>query len=626
MVRYVFLYSFVYISACMCSIYSRFLAKFESALKEGSIELKIIKCLFQGPPRVGKTHLMCLLLNMVVEKLLNSTGCADHPRRAVRTIGFGAGSGKEKWNILNDNMLASLIGQTAAKLEIASDDHPVEPRKDEFDAVSQVKAMITEEHQQFSKVESEFQEILYFIDSGGQSQFQEVLQAFIPNASLLLLAFKLTEKLSDIPSMVYQSNPQSSHSLGKYALTNEEIITRCARMVYSSDNPVHIALAGTHCDQYSETEHETIKEKDLRLSNVFSFCKERLLHLNLAEDKLVFPVNGLQAVQGVFDDPVVCQLRSSIASAFQCVATITVPLRWYALELALQKHAFSTGEQVLSLDLCQKMSAGLKFSLEDVPAALEFLAKYNLILYYPEFLPNVVFTTPQVLLDKVTELTECVYALAGIQRGSTVPAQMLSRGDYRIMRDEGIISREILRDFPKHYVPGLFTEKELVRVFKRLYIIAKVKKGRYFMPSLLPHFTPNDLEQLSPDPSKPPLLFHFEGGCAPAGLFCALLVCLTSPRTGWKIQLRPPLEGVRSNAACLSIPDKRFLVTIVDAFHQFEVHYLCPSGREYYLSKVNEVVTEALEEVVHNRKYAIVFPKKSFFCRSTEHVSRWEIK
>ena len=199
---------------------------------------------------------------------------------------------------------------------------------------------------------------------------------------------------------------------------------------------------------------------------------------------------------------------------------------------------------------------------------------------------------------------------------------MPSSGEYLRMRNEGIISRGILRDFPKHYVPGLFTEKELLLIFEHLYIVAQVGEGRYFMSSLLPHFAPNELQQLSPDPSKPPLLFNFEDGCAPVGLFCALFVCLTSPRIGWEVYIGRPLRGVRSNAACLSIPNMRCLVTIVDAFHQFEVHCEFPKGREYYLPKVNEVVTEALEEVIHNRKYDIPFPKKSFFCRSTHPVSR----
>ena len=96
------------------------------------------------------------------------------------------------------------------------------------------------------------------IDSGGQPQFHEVLQAFVPNATILLLAFKLTEKLSDASLIQHQSD-QGSLNLGRYAITNEEIILRFARMVYSSNNDVQVALLGTHYDLYKVGVNESIK-------------------------------------------------------------------------------------------------------------------------------------------------------------------------------------------------------------------------------------------------------------------------------------------------------------------------------------------------------------------------------
>ena len=175
--------------------------------------------------------------------------------------------------------------------------------------------------------------------------------------------------------------------------------------------------------------------------------------------------------------------------------------------------------------------------------------------------------------------------------------------------------------FVSHYTPGLFTDEHLAIIFEHLYIISRVDDGSYFMPALLPHFSPKELENLLEDPAKPPLLFHFTDGCAPTGLFCALLVCLTSPTRGWKVHLKSKfLKGVRSNAACLQVPEMALLCIIVDSFHQFEVHYRCSAGSEKYLPKISEAVCEALEEVSHNRKYTIVFPRKSFFCRSEEHL------
>ena len=60
---------------------------------------------------------MCLLLGLKIAKFLYSTGCAEHPRRAVRSFGFGASSGGEKWELMDDDMLASLISETASTLE-----------------------------------------------------------------------------------------------------------------------------------------------------------------------------------------------------------------------------------------------------------------------------------------------------------------------------------------------------------------------------------------------------------------------------------------------------------------------------------------------------------------------------
>ena len=526
------------------------------------------------------------------------------------------GQNEEKWELMDDEMLESLIAQAAALLDDSKYESEIMAPLNNSEAANHVFLRLEGKvaSQSIPGSMQSYQDFLYMIDSGGQPQFHEVLQAFVPNVTILLLAFKLTEKLSDAPLIQHQSD-QGLLNLGRYAITNEEIILRFARMVYSSNNDVQVALLGTHYDLYKGGVNESIKEKNSRLLNIFSFCKDRLIYHDLSSGSLLFPLNGLQAEEGKFDDPVVCKLHSAIGSRSNDMVEVNVPLRWYAFELALHRHTETKGSQVLSMGQCETIAANLKFPQDDLPVALEFLSKYNLILYYPTILPNVVFTTPQVLLDKVTELTECVYKLAG---GET---QMYTRGEYLTMRDEGVISFHILRDFPKYYVreDGLFTEESLVKIFEHLYIVARLTDGRFFMPALLPHFTPEELKQLH-DPSKPPLLFHFGEGCAPAGLFCAVLVCLTSPYIGWKVWPDSEiLKGVRSNAAFLKCPGLGIAVALVDSFSQFEVHYRCSSGREKYLCKVNEVITEALEEVIHNREYKIALPTRAFLCQSKDH-------
>ena len=598
-------------------------------MKEGKVSLRLIKCLCQGPPRVGKTHIKHLLLGKVLVDS-SSTGLAEHPERAFRNISAEkckVAESKETWEVMDNEKLMLLIANEMSQLKIEEDDESDESEPEELDTPtsSHTKEVSVENITQLIKslmedntvtlAATSDQEWIYFIDSGGQPQFQEVLQAFIPKTSVILLVFKLIEKLSDTPLMVYQKSG-IDYNLGPYALSNQEILIRLARTIHSSsESSMQVALLGTYYDEYVKADppSETMEEKELRLQEIFSFCKNNVIFRDSECQNVIFPLNGLQAVEGKFEDPVVCKLRSSITST-PYVIQVDVPLRWHAFELAIQAEARRNNTQVLSLQKCIEIAEDLDFPPDDVETALSFLSDYNLIVYYPSLLPNVVFTTPQVLLDKVTELTERVYLLSNPGKS---PNQICpTRGEYKIMRDLGIISTQILKDFPKHYVPDLFTEEDLIKIFEHLYIFARLENGTFFMPSLLPPFTPVELDQLL-NPSTPPLLYHFEDSCAPAGLFCALIVCLSSQPISWKVRHDiKPLMGTKSNAVCFHIPGLRLVITLADSFNQFEVHYRCAEGYEKYLPKITEVVSEGLEEVVHNRQFSIKLPKKAFFCRS----------
>ena len=185
------------------------------------------------------------------------------------------------------------------------------------------------------------------------------------------------------------------------------------------------------------------------------------------------------------------------------------------------------------------------------------------------------------------------------------------------MIEKGIITKSILRDFPKHYIRGLFTNNELLKIFESHYIVAHIDEGHYFMPALLPHFTKRELEKLL-DPSKPPLLFPFTDGCAPTGLFCALIVCLTSPMIGWKVLHNSRcFSGVKSNAVCLHVPQLGLLCILVDSYYHFELHYRCAPDHEQYLPQIRVIVSNALEEVIKiNGNMISHLQRRLSLCRS----------
>lgn len=79
-------------------------------------------------------------------------------------------------------------------------------------------------------------------------------------------------------------------------------------------------------------------------------------------------------------------------------------------------------------------------------AAINYLVKLGIFQYFPNVLPNVVFTTSQVLLNKVTELVEYSHVL---NDGS---AQHVDSTDFQF-REYGKINTEMLKRemFCRHY-------------------------------------------------------------------------------------------------------------------------------------------------------------------------------
>ena len=573
----------------------------DKSLKSGRVRLCLSKCLCQGPPRVGKTHLKCLLLSIPVESSA-STSCAERSIRYNRYRQID----REKWELMDETLLMNMIANEMKYLNredpaLASDLDVNDTTISELITSAGVLESISHSKQKW----------IYFIDSGGQPQFQEVLQTFIPDTSVILQVLKLTEKLSDHPFMDCETKDGKQLSLGVHALTNQEILKRQARILHCTpEAKMQIALVGTYYDKYQEALQisqieEKIEDKEINLVEVFSSSKKEVMFRDSSFKQCIYPVNGLQAVEGKFDDPVVCELRKCIASSVS--QEVDIPLRWYVLELALQKQSQALNRCVFSYTEVNEICQPYQFEKEDeVGTALTFLAKYNLILYYPNLLPDVIFTTPQVLLDIMTELTEQRYTP--------------HRGEYKEMAKKGIVSLQILKDISKHYIPGVFTEIEVINIFEFLYICSKLDEERFFMPALLPPLTHNDLNKISP---APPLLYHFQERCVPAGLFCALVVSLSYK--GYELlvdspDLHIPLKTPHNNAVSFKIPCMHCTaVTIIDSFYQLEVHYHSAASVYYlrkYLPEIRETFEDSLKEVIKNRKYKISIPERTFFCRA----------
>ena len=173
-------------------------------------------------------------------------------------------------------------------------------------------------------------------------------------------------------------------------------------------------MVGSHRDcewRWSETR----ADKNKRLISLLSPTLQK--HLVFYGDDLIFPVNAKNP--GKEDRKVASELRKAILQAASSLEPKEIPLGWYVLEIALHRLASFLGRGILTRQECLQVAHKLHPSEEGFEAALDHLSKLNVILYFRSVLPNLVFCSPQVLLDKLTELVRYNYQLRTTQGAIT---------------------------------------------------------------------------------------------------------------------------------------------------------------------------------------------------------------
>ena len=454
---------------------------------------------------------------------------------------------------------------------------------------------------------------IQFIDSGGQPQFHELLQAFIRNTSVVVIVLKLSESLDSFPEIAYYDRQTGQLCGNTYtsSLRNDQIIQRCIRTL-SKDKQSRVLVVGTHLD-LAHKSPESIEDKNKKLLEMLTLALGKKL-ITRTSDKVVFPLNAL--TPGEDDQIVAGEIRGKIAKDKHLSEPYKVPIAWFLLEQDMQKLERS----VVNLQTCYKLGSILHMTKTTVNAALDYFHEWNIILYYPSILPNVIFVSPQVIVDKVTELIEYSFYL----RGRPESEEMDSEERFI---DHGELSVERLADpkFFKHFVPDLFTPHQLLLVFQNLFIVAPISDTTYFMPSLLPEIVSEELEEYRPTTDIDfPVLVYFPDGCCPGGAFCCLCVYLIS-KCGWKTEGKLFRNYLMFHVGC-----ENHEVVIIDAFHYFEVYLNAPSYVAFEISStilhhiksgLKEAATSLHQEEIRYH-FAVLCPSnKESTCDSSPHAA-----
>ena len=663
----------------------------------GSVETSITKVVVQGPARSGKTSVKCLILSQRYESNI-STGCVEPPQIAIGEFSMSQyGQLNEcHWELVNDekmiekfaNEVRSLIesedinkiyededvdcpvltqqppfGTATAiakkskviitkpeyKLPYSSNtssyqislEPPIELPKVKYSATRQLSEIVNKASAKGVKL-TLHKEWLYFIDSGGQIQFQQLLQAFIPCASVLMLVTNLAKDLSSQSSTVLQCEDGeyivSDHSPTVETLLKRLILmvnscaqqqklisdTKLSKVIIKSPEKLKIISIATHRDKYEEKlenreEVETIKNKEEKLAKIFRSIKGNLSYHDVTSGKILSEVDGRKASQGVFDDPVIKEIRAELKDqAFE----VNIPLRWYAFEILLRQEAIK-GCGVLSLEECQATGLGLGLYIEEIESALKFFYLLNTILYYPG-VSDLVFVFPHSLIEVVSELMILVCKIrnrVNVGRGAV---------DIKEMADRGIISKDVFAKSEKSVKISSYFQSfssEVLKIFQHLLIATELPDNKFFMPALLPLIDPLEVNAVYNSTSCP-LLFYFKKG-APIGLFCAMIVYLLS--TTYNDHDDMPLwildesdSKMYSNYVTLKKVEGG-KVSFIEDHDVFEIH--CDFSKDQI--EVKKDLVNAINETITSRQIIKEMrPKVAFYCpceeKSTHIATVWK--
>ena len=452
-------------------------------------------------------------------------------------------------------------------------------------------------------LESQGQEILgqsinlYFSDTGGQPEFQEVLPALLSGPSVFIVVFKLTDRLDQKYRVQFVKSEWQKTIMYESSFTIIETILQSLASISSMCNYVSrnsnelvptkpkVVLVGTHKDQAS----------DKHIRGIQKMLKETLEHTDYFKDGTVvfeslenpaLTINSLSA-----NDEDATMIRKFITRlASDPAFKVSVPVPWLALQLSLRL----VDDQIISYKQCSHIAidCGI-YSDDELKEALWFLhTKLGVIRYFHQIpeLQDIVICDPQIIFSKINNLiihsftferTHNAYMSETFQKNGIFPANIFDK-----------VSQPTNK---------LLTNSKTISLLKHMNIIAPIydsqgKVTHYFMACVLAHAEkafssvrirwPSMIQKhynlfgtSSSASYIPTLCVSFYCGYCPKGVFSALVVDLMKPKDR-QLQWR----------------------LVQDAIHRDQVSF--EVGREYHIVRITFLITHLAITVIPSTEVA----------------------
>ena len=613
----------------------------------GSEKLQLCKVVFFGPPGVGKSSLLRVLLKDP-ELKRDSTGVFD--LKLVRFKVVVTKDEKESKSIWNVVTLTKEIERLCFVIErklnkknapnevehgiekLGKKQQPLEqPSLPNVDKDINIHEVICQSFQDSSTKEQSIHRtsniIMALYDSGGQPEFVDVMPLLNTMPTGNVMIFNMNESLdAKIKPQLYKkgdlvSTGAETHytnaELMKTALANIESCIAVQKLLPCTK----ILVVGTHLDNYKkdkENVDESLSQLDDTLNKrvLSDATRDMLVYYKRKDkaDRIVHPISN--AVHNKEQDEVSQTIRTAVEELSK-VANIheEIPNSW----LLFQYQIMLLKKPCIKVSDCQDIAKEICYMEEDVKVVLKYFHDHGLLLNYKE-VDDVVFCDPQWLFEQVSAIIKAKYSKA-----------------FRPHIENGIINKTFMAN--KIYfnlekeTDGVMKLNDLLKLFVSLNVMAKLPikhskkqsekqtEEQYFMPALLDP-APQDLSLLEFGKKFYDTMYVMcRDTLFPRGVFCCLVTLLTQDQKVFKFM--ESQQCMYKNLIIFQITDENenYLV-LCDKINYMTVE-VYQQNQYNLLQKIHCELLDALQKVCERMKsdyqFEFGFACQEKICQEKNH-------
>ena len=370
---------------------------------------------------------------------------------------------------------------------------------------------------------------LYLTNTGGQTEFQELLPILVCGPSVFFITFPLHHDLQKPYSVQYQHSNGKVKAYQSASTLIEELLqilaTICA-LDYSKDHNVKcvpkVFFIGTHKDCLPACTAEQIiggidKQLQMHVKSTVLFLRSSIQFSQPhAPYRMIFTVNNLSKHDQDFQ-----RIRLAVQQTVERKKefTVTCPSSWLVFSLILRAKHKSI--QTLHFDDCFNIAHECGISdRKELSAALSFIhSRLGLVRYFnvPE-LNQYIIVDPQILFDRITHLI--VKTFTGDHADVNEIDDFYQRGIF----PEEVVQRISEKCGFDLHLPSTWLTKLLNFIRIAALFIDRDNKKKYFFPAALSHAPKMCPQRVPSSINLPqPFLIAFKGGFCPRGIPGALI-------------------------------------------------------------------------------------------------------